>query len=114
MQIAVILFALAAVAGLYMAVGHFRGKDIGLSTALIHGLFGAAALVVLGAACYRAGFPGLPTAALAVFTAAALGGFALFAMQLRGRRLSSPLLVVHALAAVSAFLLLVYVLAKGA
>ena len=44
--------------------------------------------------------------ALGLFVVAALGGFFLVSYHLRGQRLPSPVVVIHALVAVAAFLLL--------
>jgi hypothetical protein len=109
---AVGLFALGAVTGLYLAVQHFRGQALSLGAALAHGAFGAAGLVVLALALKAAGFAGLGVVALGVFVVAALGGFLLFSFHLRGKRLPSAVVVIHALAAVAAFVLLVAVTFK--
>lgn len=106
MNVALGLFGLGAVTGLYLAVAHFRGQELKLGPALAHGAFGAAGLVVLALALARSGFAGLGVAALGLFIAAALGGFLLFSFHLRGKRLPSPVVVIHALAAVAAFGLL--------
>jgi hypothetical protein len=108
MTIAVVVFAVAAVFGTYLAVSHFAGRPLPLPAALLHGAFAAAGIALLLLACLKTGFAGLPALALGLFVAAALGGFLLFAMHLRGKRLPSPVVVVHALAAVAAFALLAY------
>lgn len=115
-----ILFALAALGGLTLAVMHFRsGGRERPPTALAvgHGLVAAAALVlliigVLGAA---AGSSTLPVVALAIFVVAALGGAYLFlGKHLRGQALPSAVVVVHGLAAVAGFLvLLAFVLTQA-
>lgn len=106
MNVALGLFAMGAVSGLYLAVAHFRGRELKLGPALAHGAFGAAGLAALALTLARSGFTGAGTGALGLFTAAALGGFFLFSFHLRGKRLPSPVVVVHALAAVAAFALL--------
>jgi len=116
-----ILFALAALGGLTLAVMHFRsGGRERPPTALAagHGLVAAAALVlliigVLGAA---AGSSALPAAALAIFVVAALGGAYLFlGKHLRGQALPSAVVVIHGLAAVAGFLvLLAFLLTQAA
>lgn len=106
MNLALGLFAMGAVTGLYLAVAHFRGLELKLTPALAHGAFGAAGLVALALALGRAGFSGPGAVALGLFTAAALGGFFLFSFHLRGKRLPSSVVVIHALAAVAAFALL--------
>jgi hypothetical protein len=116
-----ILFALAALGGLTLAVMHFRsGGRERPPTALAvgHGLIAAVALVlliigVLGAA---AGSSTLPVVALAIFVVAALGGAYLFlGKHLRGQALPSAVVVIHGLAAVAGFLvLLAFLLTQAA
>jgi len=106
------LFALGAVTGLYLAVQHFRGQALSLAAALAHGAFGAAGLVVLALALKAAGFAGLGLVSLGIFVLAALGGFLLFSFHLRGKKLPSAVVIIHALAAVTAFVILVAVTFK--
>jgi hypothetical protein len=107
-----ILFALAALGGLTLAVMHFRsGGRERPPTALAvgHGLVAAAALVllVIGVLGAAAGSSTLPVVALAIFVVAALGGAYLFlGKHLRGQALPSAVVVVHGLAAVAGFLVL--------
>lgn len=112
MDIALGLFALGAVTGLYLAVQHFRGQPLSWGAALAHGAFGASGLVVLAWALSKSGFAGLGAVALGVFVVAALGGFGLVSFHLRGRRLPSAVVVIHALAAVAAFVTLAAVVFK--
>ncbi len=106
MNVALGLFAMGAVSGLYLAVAHFRGLELKMGPALAHGAFGAAGLAALAFALGKSGFSGPGVVALGLFTAAALGGFFLFSFHLRGKRPPSPIVVVHALAAAAAFGLL--------
>jgi hypothetical protein len=112
MNIALGLFALGAVTGLYLAVAHFRGQPLNMGAALAHGAFGAAGLVLLALALYKVGFAGLGAVALGIFVVAALGGFFLFSFHLRGKKLPSPVVIIHAVAAVVAFVLLAAVTFK--
>lgn len=116
-----ILFALAALGGLALALMHFRsgGRERPpTALAVVHGLAAAAALVllVLGVLAAPPGTSVLPTVALAIFVLAALGGAYLFlGKHLRGQALPSPVVVVHGLAAVAGFLvLLVFLLMPAA
>jgi hypothetical protein len=105
---ATVLFVLGALGGLFMAFRLFKGKGWPLSLAVLHGLLGAAGIVLVGWAVYRGlGAGTYLTVALVLFIVAALGGFVLFAAHLRSRPLSKPLVVVHALVAASALILLV-------
>jgi hypothetical protein len=106
-KIAIVLFAVAAVAGLTMAVAHFRGQTPPkLALALLHGLFAASGLVVLLLGLIRIGAGGTPAYALGLFLVAALGGFTLLSYHLRGRPLPNGLVVGHALLAVAGFVTL--------
>lgn len=116
MTYAVALFAAAAVAGLSMAIGHFRGRTPPAPlVAALHGVFAASGLLVLLLAVVRAGTVGAGRTALGLFLLAALGGFALLSFHLRGRKLPNVLVAGHALLAVCAFVILcVAVFAAGA
>ena len=106
-QLSLVLFAVAAVAGLIMAVMHFRGfsppKPV---LAALHGLFAASGLVVLLMALIKTGFGGKPGIALGLLVVAALGGFGLLSFHAKNQRLPSGLVVGHALLAVAGFLTL--------
>ena len=106
-QLSLLLFAVAAAAGLTMAIMHFRGfsppKPV---LAVLHGLFAASALVVLLLALIKTGFSGKPAIAAGLLVVAALGGFGLLSWHARKQRLPSALVVVHALVAVAGFLTL--------
>ena len=52
---ALVVFAVAAVAGLTMAIGHFKGRTPAVSTAVIHGTFAATGLVLLLLAVFKEG-----------------------------------------------------------
>jgi hypothetical protein len=106
-QFSLILFAVAAVAGLTMAVMHFRGASPPKTVlAVLHGLFAASGLVVLLLALIKTGFGGRPGIALGLLVVAALGGFVLLSFHAKNQRLPSGLVVGHALLAVAGFLTL--------
>jgi hypothetical protein len=103
---AIVLFAIAAIGGLTMAVMHFRGATPPRAVlAALHGLFAAAGLVILLLAVVH-GATGSPGIALVLFLIAALGGFTLLSFHLRGRPLPNGLIVGHAVIAVAGFLVL--------
>jgi len=107
LTVAAVLFALAALGGLAMAYMHFaqdRNPRGGL--AVLHGILAATALIILIWAAVTQGATGYVGWALALFVLAALGGFVLVSFHLRDRRLPSPVVVIHALVGVAAFLLL--------
>ena len=108
-RISLVLFAVAAVAGLVMAILHFKGQSPPKAVlAALHGLFAAAGLVVLLLALLKTGFSGKPGIAFGVLVAAALGGFALLSSHVKQRALPSGLVVGHALLAVAGFALLAW------
>lgn len=103
---ATLLFALAAIGGLYLAARHLRGNPPPIPFALVHGLIAAVGLIlvlltVLGAE----GSTGRLPLALGFLVVAALGGFVLFTMHLRNRPLPAPLIGIHALVALVGFVL---------
>ncbi len=107
MTIALVLFAIAAVGGLILAVIRFRGQPYPpLGLAVVHGLFAAAGLVALIAGVAQGHAPSRATIALILFIVAALGGFVLFFTHLRKTALPKALIVIHALVAVVAFIIL--------
>ena|SRR5262245_31766943 len=115
MTVALVLFALAAVGGLYMAVVRFRGADRPpTSIALVHGAAAAAGLIALIVAVTEASAPSLAKTALIVFLVAALGGFYLFAQHMQKKALPIPVIVVHALVAVTGFIILLVVVVHAA
>ena len=110
MLTALVLFAIAALGGVTMAVMRFRGAErppIGL--ALLHGAFAAAGIIVLIVAMLSMPNPAQARTALVLFIVAALGGFYLFAQHVQKRALPIPVILVHALIAVIGFLVLLVV-----
>jgi hypothetical protein len=106
-RLSILLFAIAAVAGLIMAVTHFRKAALPRPVLVVlHGVFAAAGLVVLLLALIKVGMHGAPAIALGLLVVAALGGFTLLSFHLRGRALPSGLVVGHALLAVAGFVTL--------
>lgn len=114
MTTALILFAVAALGGLVMAVMRFGGRELPpLGLAIVHGLFAAAGLVALIVALVGQGFSTTATIALIGFVGAALGGFYLFSLHMKRQALPVPYVLVHGLFAVASFVILlvgVYVL----
>lgn len=106
MTIALVLLALAALAGVVLATIRLRGKPYPpMALALLHGTFAALGLVavivaVSGSPLHRG------TGGLVILLVAAAGGFVLFTNHLRKAALPIPLVVVHALAALAGFLVL--------
>lgn len=108
-MLAAVLFGLAAIGGLVMAVNRFRGESRPHGAlAAGHGLLAGAGVVVYLIALLGAEDPpGLGVAALVLFVVAALGGAALvFGFHLRQRALPIWLIATHAVVAVIAYVLL--------
>lgn len=100
------LFAVAAVGGLIMAVRVFGGRMPPWTLSLLHAAFGAAGLVTLGLVVYEAPQDTLILVALGLFVLAAFGGFFLASFHLRGTPHPKPVVALHALLAVTAFVIL--------
>ena len=107
MNLILLLFALAAVGGVTMLAMHLQGKSIPTGLAVGHGVLAAIPLVLLILHVTGDANGGDLTLALILFVVAALGGFVLFASQLKGKPLSTPLIFIHGGVAVVAFVLLV-------
>jgi hypothetical protein len=105
--VAAVLFALATVAGATMAYVHFtQGKNPPDGTALLHGLLAGSGLAILIIGLIQLGVSTVTAWSAGLFVVAALGGFFLLSYQVRRVRLPSPVVVIHALVAVTAFVLL--------
>jgi hypothetical protein len=114
-EIAVIVFAIGALGGLYMATRIFRGKFAPWAVSILHALAGATGiLLLLWAVLTRVTGPWL-TASLGLFVLAALGGFFLASFHLRKELPPRAFVLGHGTVAVTAFvLLLIAVFAPGA
>lgn len=100
------LFGVAALGGLVLAFKALKGEQPPMPLALLHGLLAASGLLVLISVVLAEESMGMAGVSLILFVLAALGGFGLFSFHLRKKTLPKPLVIVHALAAVTAFLLL--------
>jgi len=103
-----VLLALAAAGGLVMAGIRFIGdRPPPASLAMLHGFLAAAAVTLLLYAAATVGLPRMALVALALFLAAAVGG-AILNLNYHWRQLPLPrwLVIVHAIAAVAGFALL--------
>lgn len=114
MTTAVVLFAVAALGGIVMAIMRLSGRELPpMGLAIIHGLFAAAGLVSLILGLTGRGYTAATIIALLGFLGAALGGFYLFSLHLKRQALPVPYVVVHGAFAVISFIILlvgVYVL----
>lgn len=104
---AVLLIALGAVVGLYMAIQHFKGRTPPKAgVAILHGLLAVSGVIVLLLGVWDIGFGTAHTWALLLFGIAALGGLFLVSHHMRQRPLPNGVIVIHGLVAVIAFLVL--------
>jgi hypothetical protein len=103
LTVSVLVFALAAVFGLVLAVRRFRDQPLPTPLALVHGLAAATGLVLLLLVVLGGTAPAFARIGLAVLAVAALGGFFLFSFHLRKAPLPKGVVVIHALAAVAGF-----------
>jgi NAD/NADP transhydrogenase beta subunit len=103
----IVLFALAAVLGFIILKNWLTSADTSRTTVYLHGIFAAAALVLLGVYAFQN--PGnYPKASIILFVIGALIGFYMFAEDLRKKFSPTWLAVVHALFGVAGFLLLLF------
>jgi hypothetical protein len=112
MNTAAILFAIAAVGGIIMAMIRFSGRDYPpMWLAIIHGLFAAAGLIALLVIVFGGAAATSLWITLLLFIVAAIVGFVLFfGYHVKSRPLPIPTMVIHALFAVVAFIILIVVL----
>jgi hypothetical protein len=104
---ALIVFAIAALGGLTLAgVYVLQGKLAPWALSLLHAALGAIGLLLLIYAALTAGIPGAALAALVILVIAALGGFYLASIHLRGKVAERSVVFVHAGVAVIGFLTL--------
>ncbi|MEP6900943.1 MAG: hypothetical protein ABJA66_04285 [Actinomycetota bacterium] len=101
----IVLFALAAVLGVTILVKWLQDKEAPKAVVYSHG--GIAALALLLLIAYAIQNPkNFPQLSIILFIVAALGGFALFFAEMFAKKRIVPVGVVHALIAVSGFLML--------
>lgn len=109
---ALIVFAVAALGGLTMAgVYVLRGRLAPWPLSLLHAALGAIGLLLVIYAAVKTGIPGAALVALLILAVAALGGFYLASIHVRGEVARPPVVFIHAGAAVLGFLTLLGVVA---
>lgn len=107
MTLAAVLFAIAALGGVVMAVMRLSGRELPpMGLAIVHGLIAAAGLVALILVVVGRTVSTQATIALVGFVIAALGGFYLFSYHLRRQALPVPFVIIHGLVAVISFVIL--------
>lgn len=103
---AVVVFAIGAVGGLALASFVLRGKLAPWALSLLHAALGALGLLLLIYAALTAGISGAALTALLILVVAALGGFYLASVHLRGEVAKKSVVFIHAGAAAIGFLTL--------
>ncbi len=107
---AIVLFALAAIAGVTLFTFVLRAARTPRAVVVIHGLFAAIALVLVIVFVAQSTEPS-PITSMILFIIAALGGFTLLTLDLMKKKLPKWLAVIHGLIAALAFvLLLIFIL----
>jgi hypothetical protein len=106
LHIAAILFALGAIGGVTLAVLRVRGGNPPLGLAAGHGVAAAAGLVTLAIGVLGQGLRGTALVSLVLFGAAALGGFVLVSIHLKGKLIPLGLVLAHGTLAVAGFVAL--------
>lgn len=100
----VIFFALAAVFGVILLLSLLNKRKPPRAPVYLHGLLAATGLVLLIIYAMQNG--NYPRASLILFLIAAAGGFTLYFRDIKGKPGPVPLALIHATAAVAAFLIL--------
>lgn len=101
---ALIIFAVAALGGLYMASRVFKNQMAPWAISLVHAGAGAIGLIVLVLAYLQGNAAALTP--LVILVVAALGGFFLASFHLKNKLPPKAIVVVHALTAIVGVLLL--------
>jgi hypothetical protein len=107
LNLAAIVFAIAAVGGLILALHVLRGKFAPWLLSILHALLGAAGLVLVLLAVVGDEGGSLILGSLLTLVVAALGGFFLASFHVRKTLPPKAIVVLHALLAIVGFGLLV-------
>ncbi|HEX7046293.1 MAG TPA: hypothetical protein VF275_01800 [Gammaproteobacteria bacterium] len=107
LNIAIGLFLLAAVGGIVMATQIFRGRTPTVAIAALHGPLAAIALLMLFWLWMQSGASQVMSIGLGVLVVAALGGFFLLSFHIRNKPHPKPVVVLHALLAVTGVVTLI-------
>jgi hypothetical protein len=104
---ALVLFAIGALGGLTLAGMYLlQGRLAPWPLSILHAVLGAAGLLLLIYATLMSGISHAAFAALLILVIAALGGFYLASIHLRGKVASKSIVFIHAAVAVIGFLTL--------
>ncbi len=103
---AVIVFAIGALGGLALASYVLRGRLAPWALSLLHAALGAVGLLLVIYAALTTGISRAAVTALVILAIAALGGFYLASVHLRGEVAKKPFVFIHVGVAVIGFLTL--------
>jgi len=103
---ALIVFAIGALGGLMLATYVLRGRLAPWPLSLLHAGLGAVGLLLIIYAAFTTSISHAALAALVILAVAALGGFYLASIHLRGKLAQQPIVLIHAGVAVIGFLTL--------
>ena len=103
----IILFAIAALLGVILISKVLQNKETPKTVVYLHGIAAATALVLLIIAYVNLGESLLFTSLL-IFVVATVGGLIMFGRDITNKPVPKWLAIVHALAAVTAFIILLY------
>ncbi len=102
----VVLFAVAAVGGITMAIMKFSEKIIPIPLAVGHGIIGMCGLISLIINIQGSTGNTLLFVSLIMFIAVAAGGIAIFSLHLRKKPLPDALIGLHGIGAIISFVVL--------
>lgn len=103
---AIVIFAIAAVGGVFMATKVLSGKLAPWPLSIVHALLGATGLIMLIMMMLEGAAAGAVTAALGLLVIAALGGFYLASFHMKNVVAPKNIVIIHAGVAVVGFLIL--------
>jgi hypothetical protein len=114
MQLAAILFAIAALGGATLATLHFMGKPRPLPLAMLHLLLAGSGLTVLVTAVLADSSNMVANVAAGILVVVVLGGLFLLSFRLRSLPLPTPVVLIHGTGAVAGFVTLLVAIARQA
>lgn len=103
---ALLVFAVAAIGGILLALKVLKGKLAPWPLSVAHALLGALGLVLLAIEVYSGHGTSRVTAALAILVITAVGGFYLASKHLLKQAPPKAVVIIHAGAAIAGFLTL--------
>jgi len=103
----IVLFAITAAGGLILVIVKLSGKGLPWPLVIGHGIFAASGLIVLIINVFQNTQNFLMNLALALFLIAAIGGFTVLSFHLRKKKQPNSLILIHGMAAVISFVLLI-------